>query len=306
MEERLVRSQREGVIVKTMPLIKGSYVTPKEFTEWNKKPSLATQELAAEILKSLKLDQSASSSSDSSDSSSSSSDSSSSRSGSGSSNSSSSSSDSSSSGDGGGGGGVGDSSNAESLGVSEGRYYKVVDLKLENEKTDESTVLIDLNQFSASLQSHLIAQLNKKLIPLVVGYDNEVENTNKSETTTNISHSIIHDKEILLLIDISSTMTTLDNTKREAAVVVCSSIMSLSSYGIIIRSYVFGDRGSIWRLYKEPENNNTEQPSLTTRTTTEENFDPNAQLLRIVDALRVGNRFGSYPLDAAMAAQKGF
>jgi hypothetical protein len=38
MEERLVRSEREGMLVKTMPLIRGNYITPEKFTGWNEKP----------------------------------------------------------------------------------------------------------------------------------------------------------------------------------------------------------------------------------------------------------------------------
>lgn len=80
-------------------------------------------------------------------------------------------------------------------------------------------------------------------------------------------------------------MTELDEKKRIAAVILCSVIMSLSFYRVRIFSHVFGERKAIWRLFNFSET------------------DVKTQLLRIIDALHVGNRPGSYPLDAIMTAQ---
>jgi hypothetical protein len=38
MEERSLLLQREGVMIKTMPLLLGEYEAPEKFTGWNEKP----------------------------------------------------------------------------------------------------------------------------------------------------------------------------------------------------------------------------------------------------------------------------
>jgi hypothetical protein len=170
------------------------------------------------------------------------------------------------------------------LSVSEGRKYEIQDLVLEDKELENNyPELIDLEQHSISLQSQLLARINEKLLPISI----DKNSSNPSSTNCLLPH-VVCNTEVLLLIDISSSMTNLSEKKRVAAGILCSVIMSLSVYGVEIQSYAFAERDAIWRLYRKSES-----------------FNARAQLLRIVDALRVGNRPGSYPLDAAISAQSG-
>jgi hypothetical protein len=167
------------------------------------------------------------------------------------------------------------------LSVSEGRIYELRDGVLDNlEIKDE--FLVDLDQYTLSLQSQMLSRINEKLLPV-----DSVRNSKDSTTTYCLLPKIIYNTDILLLVDINSSMTKLDEKKRIAAVILCSVIMSFSLYGVRIFSYVFGERNAIWRLFGFSET------------------DVKTQLLRIIDALRVGNRPGSYLLDAIMTAQDG-
>jgi hypothetical protein len=81
-------------------------------------------------------------------------------------------------------------------------------------------------------------------------------------------------------------MTILNHSKLMNAQILSAGLTSiLSSFGILINMYAFADHEAIWQL------------SNSTRST------PFLDLLRLVDALRIGRPPGSYLLDALITSQ---
>jgi MoxR-like ATPase len=90
--------------------------------------------------------------------------------------------------------------------------------------------------------------------------------------------------EVALLIDISSSMTTLSQEKCMAAQVFAVALAQICDcFGIPMQAFAFADREAIWKL-TDPDSGET-----------------TPAVLRIIDALRAGNRPGSYPLDALVS-----
>jgi hypothetical protein len=156
--------------------------------------------------------------------------------------------------------------------ISEGRLFKPIqgyfDSLSDEERNDEINYLQSL---SLQFQSLLYAEISKHMKPF---QDNDSIPIRLQNT------------EVSLIVDINSSMITLDHSKLIGAQVLSTGITSiLSSFGILINMYVFADREAIWKI------NDLSQSA------------PFLDLLHLVDALRIGGRPGSFPLDALLSSQ---
>jgi hypothetical protein len=156
--------------------------------------------------------------------------------------------------------------------ISEGRILKPIERSMFSLSEEESYEELNyLQSLSLQFQSLLYSEISKCLKPF---------NENNPAPFT------IHNTEVSLIVDISSSMTTLNHSKLMGAQILSTGITSiLSNFGILINMYCFADREAIWQLSDLSKSNSF------------------LDLLRLVDALRIGERPGSYPLDALLTSQ---
>jgi hypothetical protein len=159
--------------------------------------------------------------------------------------------------------------------ISEGRIVKLLDGTLDylslEESYDEIIELQSLWLQSLQFQSLLYTEIAKNLIPFK-------ENNPAPFTICNT--------KVSLIIDISSSMTTLNHSKLISAQILAAGLTSiLSVFHISMKIYAFADREAIWEL-----------------SDISKKF-PFLDLLHLIDALRTGGRPGSYPLDALLTSQ---
>jgi hypothetical protein len=85
-------------------------------------------------------------------------------------------------------------------------------------------------------------------------------------------------------------MTIFSPQKRIAAMILSTAlIFFFIEHNIPINIFVFGERTTLFRLYTPSDKENAQ-----------------VGLLRLITAIKTGNRYGSYPLDAAIAMLKSF
>jgi hypothetical protein len=93
----------------------------------------------------------------------------------------------------------------------------------------------------------------------------------------------VRNTEVAILVDISSSMTKFSKQTLISAQILSTGIGSvLGSFGVPIQFLAFAGREEIWKLADADET------------------EIRPAIFRIVDALRTGNRPGSYPLDAML------
>ncbi|KAA6403970.1 MAG: hypothetical protein EZS28_000496, partial [Streblomastix strix] len=157
--------------------------------------------------------------------------------------------------------------------VSEGRVVVPIDGtqdRHEANSIENRPEIIELHQLSLQIQSLLYAEIARYLKPF---------DQNKIIPYT------LHDTEVSIMVDISSSMTKLSKMKQMGAMVLVSGISEiLSSFGIQLHIFAFADREAIWKLSDSNHHN------------------PQEDLIRLVDSLREGGRPGSCPLDAAITS----
>jgi hypothetical protein len=158
--------------------------------------------------------------------------------------------------------------------VSEGRVQTLIDGTMDIPTLEHCEEMADLQQLSLQLQSLLYASLSQNLRP----YDATLPTPDRIGNT-----------EVAILVDISAAMTTMAPGKLMAAQILAVGLSTtLSTFGIPLAHFAFGDREAIWYL-TEPGNLNTP-----------------VELLRIVDSLRAGGRTESYPVDAILSVQNNW
>jgi hypothetical protein len=156
--------------------------------------------------------------------------------------------------------------------LSEGRVMTLLDGTMDDPISDDhkNDEMVELQRLSVHLQSLIYSEIASQ-----IRLDNE-----KSRGPETIRNT-----EVAILVDISSSMTTLSKEKLISSQILCAGIGSvLSCFGVSVKYFAFGDREAIWSLSRD------------------ESEDPSAAILRVVDALRTGNRPGSCPLDGLMTA----
>jgi hypothetical protein len=151
--------------------------------------------------------------------------------------------------------------------LSEGRDFKSIKGSMDSFSIEERDDEINyLHSLSLQFPSLLCAEISKLIKPF---HDNfpipfTLQNT-----------------EVSLIVDINSSMTTLNPSKLMGAQILSTGITSiLSSFGILLNMYSFADREAIWKL------NDLSQASTF------------LNLLHLVDPIRIGKHLGSFPLDA--------
>ncbi|KAA6391978.1 MAG: putative NEK protein kinase, partial [Streblomastix strix] len=157
--------------------------------------------------------------------------------------------------------------------LSEGRVIVPIDGtqdRHEANSIENRPEIFELHDLSLQIQSLLYTELAQLLNPF---------DQNKVIPYT------LHDTEVSLMVDISSSMTKLSKMKQIGAIVLATGISEiLSSFGIHLYHYAFADREAIWKL------------------TDSNHHNPQEDLICLIDSLREGGRPGSCPLDAAITS----
>jgi MoxR-like ATPase len=160
----------------------------------------------------------------------------------------------------------------EQLALSEWQIFSLIDGTMDSPLLEVPEEIKILEKLSLQVQSVIYSAISSRF---QVSIENEIH------------CSVVRNVEISILVDVSSSMTTLSPDKLMCAELLTVGISNvLSSFGVRTSYVAFADREAIWRL-SDPMNHNLMM-----------------ELTRVIDSLRGGGRIGSYPLDAIFSARQ--